>query len=52
MLAVSLVSTLTASLLAEPDEEQDMPQDGNEPWLVDVLTDARHDDPVGPSRVV
>ena len=52
MLAVSAASTLTASLLSEKTElELDGLLDGEEPWLQDVLSEARHDLPVGPSRV-
>ncbi len=52
MLAISAVSTFTASLLLEQEQlETEGPVDGEEPWLQDVMAEARHDDPVGPSRL-
>ena len=53
MLAISAVSTFTASLLQEHDElmQQNCAHDGGEPWLPYLLSEARHDDPVGPGRL-
>ena len=51
MLAVSAAAALADSLLREGGEETAGPVDGAEPWLLDVISDARHDMPVAPSRL-
>ena len=52
MLAISAANAFTASLLEDRDELACHPAiDGAAPWLGDLLSEARHDDPVGPSRV-
>ena len=50
-MAVSLVASFTSSLLSYALEVDAACIDGPEPWLLDVLAEARHDDPVPPSRL-
>ena len=51
--AISAASSFTTSLLNDHDELMQNHNflDGDEPWLPDLLSEARHDDPVGPSRL-
>ena len=52
MLAVSVAAVFTASLLEDSETLQLLEtSDGAAPWLGDLLSEARHDDPIGPSRL-
>ena len=53
MLAVSASSAFAASLILDSEHlHNDGPFNGSEPLLEDVLAEAPHDDPVGPSRLI